>query len=397
LVTFDGGSTTTFKFHSLNDPVMGGISRGTWDVNVPEQFGIFNGTVKNVPSLHAPGFISAFARGKYNDASMALGGDLVLRVRSSTSDYDGFRVSFSPKSLNAEYSCAGGGNIPFSNGCFKAHFTVPPHADDFVDVYIPFTSFSDHWNPATGDQTIPCSPEHPEVCPKESDLKHIRWMEIWAEGVAGDIHLEVQSISAVLDMPQNNLITKQRRSDIPLITFDGEPTTTFKFRQYNDPVMGGISSGSWSVNEEGEFGVEDGTVRDVPSLQAPGFIKASAQGHFNDVSEMIVGDLILRVRSTTPDYSGFRISFGSHFNSFRDYKAKFSVQLGEDFSVVRIPFHMFSNEWDPATGDQTVTCADDPKVCPTVEDLSGLRRFEVWAEGAKGDAHLEVQSISAGM
>ena len=138
-------------------------------------------------------------------------------------------------------------------------------------------------------------------------------------------------------------------------------------------------------------------MRDVPSLQAPGFIKASAQGHFNDVSEMIAGDLILKVRSRTPDYSGFRISFGSHFNSFRDYKARFSVQLGEEFSVVRIPFNMFSNEWDPATGDQTVSCADDPKVCPTVEDLSSLKRFEVWAEGAKGDAHLEVQSISAGV
>ena len=169
---------------------------------------------------------------------MALGGDLVLRVRSSTSDYDGFRVSFSPKSLSAEYSCAGGGNIPFSNGCFKAHFTVyQPLPDDFVEVHIPFESFSDHWNPATGEQTIACSPEHPEVCPKESDLKHIRWMEIWAEGVAGDIHLEVQSISAELDMPKTNVITKEHGSDISLITFDGEPATTFKFRQYNDPVM----------------------------------------------------------------------------------------------------------------------------------------------------------------
>merc|ERR1712241_1653116 len=93
---------------------------------------------------------------------------------------------------------------------------------------------------------------------------------------------------------------------------------------------------------------------------------------------------------------GFRISFGSHFNAFKDYKARFMVGVGEDFSVSRIPFNMFSNEWDPATGDQTVTCADDPKVCPTVEDLSSLKRFEVWAEGVKGAAHLEVQSISAG-
>jgi hypothetical protein len=138
-------------------------------------------------------------------------------------------------------------------------------------------------------------------------------------------------------------------------------------------------------------------VRDVPSLQAPGFIKASAEGHFNDVSEMLSGDLILEVRSSTPEYSGYRISFGSHFNAFKDFKAKFSVPPGEIFSQIRIPFNMFSNEWDPATGDQTVTCADDPKVCPTAEDLSNLRRFELWAEGAKGDAHFEVRMISAGI
>jgi hypothetical protein len=138
-------------------------------------------------------------------------------------------------------------------------------------------------------------------------------------------------------------------------------------------------------------------VRDVPSLQAPGFIKASAEGRFNDVSEVLSGDLILNVRSSIPDYSGYRISFGSHFNAFKDFKAKFSVPTGENFSQIRIPFNMFSNKWDPATGDQTVTCADDPKVCPTAEDLSSLRRFELWAEGAKGDAHFEVQMISAGI
>ena len=138
-------------------------------------------------------------------------------------------------------------------------------------------------------------------------------------------------------------------------------------------------------------------MRDVPSLQAPGFIKASAQGRFNDVSEVLSGDLILKVRSSTPEYSGYRISFGSHFNSFKDFKAKFNVPQGEDFSQLRIPFDMFSNEWDPATGDQTITCREDPNVCPTAADLSSLRRFELWAEGAKGDAHFEVQSISAGI
>jgi len=184
-------------------------------------------------------------------------------------------------------------------------------------------------------------------------------------------------------------------SDIHLITFDGEPGTTFTLKQYNDPVMGGISSGSWSVNEEEGYGIEDGTIRDVPSLQAPGFIKAEASGRFNDASAALSGDLVIKVRSNTPEYPAFRVSFGTYYT--REFKANFFVTPGEAFSEVRIPFNTFSDKWDPATGDQTVTCAEDPSVCPTSESLANLRRLSLWAEGAKGDAHLEIQSVSAGI
>ena len=160
-------------------------------------------------------------------------------------------------------------------------------------------------------------------------------------------------------------------------------------------LQGGVSSGSWSVNEEEGYGIEDGTVRDVPSLQAPGFIKATAHGRFNDASAAISGDLILLVRSPSSDYSGYRVSFGNTWNAFKDFKASFSIDDGDEFSEVRIPFNTFSSEWDPATGDQTVTCAEDPKVCPTSDDLGRIRRIELWAEGAEGDARIEVKSISA--
>merc|ERR1712136_553247 len=100
-------------------------------------------------------------------------------------------------------------------------------------------------------------------------------------------------------------------------------------------------------------------------------IKAQADGNFHDVSSAISGDLILRVRSNTPEYPAFRVSFGALFS--REFKAKFSVPEGE----------------------QLVTCAEDPSVCPTAETLSNLRRITLWAEGAKGDVHLEVLSISA--
>merc|ERR1711963_1070106 len=94
LVTFDGSESTTFEFEAHNDPVMGGVSTSTFEVNGEEKFGIFNGTVKIVPSLNAPGFCSMQADGEYNDASTAINGGIILRVRSSSPEYAGFRMVF---------------------------------------------------------------------------------------------------------------------------------------------------------------------------------------------------------------------------------------------------------------------------------------------------------------
>merc|ERR1712212_311718 len=180
LVTFDGAEGTTFKFHVLNDPVMGGVFTGTFEVDEENATGIFNGTVKIVPSLQAPGFLSFEADGQFADASSAISGGILIRLRTSTPDYN----------------CRFGGSIPLTGGCFKSLFHVPPSVDnEFVDVKVPFSSFSDHWSPETGEHTIECS-DDPKVCPTAEKLEHIKTISIMAEGVAGDVHLEVLSISA---------------------------------------------------------------------------------------------------------------------------------------------------------------------------------------------------------
>eukprot|EP00964_Phaeocystis_antarctica_P052506 scaffold30759_cov62-Phaeocystis_antarctica.AAC.3 len=43
----------------------------------------------------------------------------------------------------------------------------------------------------------------------------------------------------------------------------------------------------------------------------PGFIKAAADGAFADASGAAAGDLVLMVRSSTPSYTGFQVSFAS--------------------------------------------------------------------------------------
>ena len=165
---------------------------------------------------------------------MTITGGLILKVRSSTSDYTGFRVSFAAGTISPLYACSNGGMAPLSNGCFKSNFMVPS-SSDFVEVEIPFSSFSDHWNPATGDQTITCADDS-KVCPTEKDLSHIQWIEVWAEGVGGDIHLEIESISASTIMESTKNI-KSTKPDIYLVTFDGETSTEHPFTQLNDPVM----------------------------------------------------------------------------------------------------------------------------------------------------------------
>jgi len=192
LVTFDGTSGTTFTFQELNDPVMGGQSNGTW--SVASSYGVMDGDVRDVPSLSAPGFIKAAADGHFADVSSALGGSLVLEVRSSTPSYTGFRVTFAAGTLSAAYACGGGGSIPFSRGCYKTKFSVPA-GDGWSTVTIPFTAFSDKWSPATGEQTSTCANET-DVCPTASALAGIKRIEFWAEGVDGHVHLEVKSVRA---------------------------------------------------------------------------------------------------------------------------------------------------------------------------------------------------------
>merc|ERR1712178_140787 len=193
LVTFDGAKSTTFKFTELNDPVMGGQSTGTWTQDTTKGYGTFDGQVVDVPSLKAPGFIKASADGTFPDASAALGGSLVLNVRTTTPEYEGFRVTLAAGTLSPAYACSGGSSIPFSGGCYKAKFSVPA-GSSFAAVTIPLVDFSDHWSPATGEHTKECADDS-SVCLTASALKGIKRVEVWAEGVRGKIHLELQSIS----------------------------------------------------------------------------------------------------------------------------------------------------------------------------------------------------------
>jgi len=181
-------------------------------------------------------------------------------------------------------------------------------------------------------------------------------------------------------------------SGLTLVTFDGAPGTTFKFREVNDPVMGGQSTGNFTVDEARHVGMFVGEVVDVPSLKAPGFIKTSSEKTtFADARGNT--HLVLRVRSLTP-YAGYKVSLGhDFFPVVKDYKADFNAT--SEWSDVMIPFSDFSDNWSSYTGEPVSTCAKDPKVCVTDKTLKNIQQITFWAEGAAGKVHLEIESVSA--
>lgn len=168
--------------------------------------------------------------------------------------------------------------------------------------------------------------------------------------------------------------------------------------QMNDPVMGGKSTGTFSI-EDG-LGVFDGEVVDVPFLKAPGFIKVQSRDLFHgypDVSSC--QGIKLSVKSSV-SYEGYRVGFGNahppdaHTFAY-GYKSNMKVPKGDHFVDVEIPFHAFSDLWDDATGDQIKTCHDCPEYCPDQRTLQNMKTISVWAEGVAGKVHLEIKTISA--
>jgi len=385
LVTFDDAK----NWNEENDPVMGGKSVAT--ATVENGHGILDGEVVNVPALSAPGFVQAQAELRL-DASEAAGGDLVMKVRSSTPEYAGFKMAFAASSLLG-LGCKG----PSSRGCYKAPFTVPA-GDDFTEVRIPLSEFSDKWNSATGELTTLCK-DDPSVCPSADKLKKVQRLAVWGEGVAGKLHIEFDSISLEPAQARGTLsLSTHTTGRVPMTTFDGASETTQRWMAVNDPVMGGKSKATFSLDSDNNVGVFDGAVAIVPSLSAPGFCSLKTSGvSFPDISGADALEIVAR---SSVAYKGWRLEFGPAPKSMSpfipgSYKANFDVEVSDEFQTVTVPFSDFTYKWSDTTGEPVVKCSDDPSVCPEESYLKAPKLLEIIAEGVEGQFHLEVKSISA--
>eukprot|EP00429_Kryptoperidinium_foliaceum_P051141 CAMPEP_0176106306 /NCGR_PEP_ID=MMETSP0120_2-20121206/53348_1 /TAXON_ID=160619 /ORGANISM="Kryptoperidinium foliaceum, Strain CCMP 1326" /LENGTH=222 /DNA_ID=CAMNT_0017440429 /DNA_START=66 /DNA_END=734 /DNA_ORIENTATION=- len=188
--------------------------------------------------------------------------------------------------------------------------------------------------------------------------------------------------------------------EVLLAGFRGSGAEVHTWKQMNDPVMGGRSTGTFHV--ENGLGIFDGEVVGVPFLKAPGFIKCNTvdavpfRRAFPDVSQCKA--ISIKAMSAN-SYSGFFFSFGNAHPAegkffASGYKASFQPAVGE-FKDVVIPFDSFTDLWDDATGQPIKTCAENPKYCPNVAALRDLRTMSFWAEGTAGKVHLEIDSVKA--
>lgn len=180
LVDFKGTKGATHEWRANNDPVMGGQSYST--VKVENQMLNFTGACKIVPKLKAPGFITAVNsdRNTWEDVSGCEG---LKVVHKSANNYAGFRISFGTSHP------VGGGF--FARG-YKSQFN--PSVGKFGTVTLPFNNFTDFWSDSTGQPIHTCE-EDSRYCPNKKTLTNMGTMSIWAEGVEGDVSLQVQSIS----------------------------------------------------------------------------------------------------------------------------------------------------------------------------------------------------------
>lgn len=192
---------------------------------------------------------------------------------------------------------------------------------------------------------------------------------------------------------------------LTVFDFSNPASSPVSWYEVPDPVMGGHSSGNFTVLKDG-FGRFQASVVNISGvLKAPGFVKiitcpqpvtsygvCKGEKAFLNVSAF--GQFKLRARTSTPTYKGFRFAFGPGKGLFSTgYKQDFNV--GEEWTDVALPFNKFSSATSPATGEPTKRCEDDESVCPSKDVLAGITELAIWAEGAAGEITLDIEWIKA--
>jgi hypothetical protein len=372
IATFDGVKATTLDWQTVNDPVMGGQSKSTFKVDADRKLGVWNGEVKIVPFLKAPGFcnLQSPAMGKTANFPSLTGVDgVTVRAReANASGLSHFNVQIMSK----------GAKRLFKQGVYMANVTL---TNEMADHFLPWSAFKCSWR---GESVSWC----PELSTQLDKINSIGLGSAFP-GAAGKFDVEMQSLSGT----SKTLVADA--TYLNLATFDGK--APHKWHAENDPVMGGKSSSS--VQETQSYADYKGTTRVVPGLGAPGFTIAMTEGFpflskFPDASSM--DGITVSLRQVDSNFTGYKIAFcDSHINFYRCQLSSFKADLpvpasgNGEFTDVFVPWSKFSDKWSSTTGKHT---AENP---PKADNLKSITQLQIWTEAVEGDFHLQFQYIRA--
>lgn len=391
IVTFDGAKGKTFKWRTIDDPVMGGQSKSSWELE--NKRGSWAGEVKIVSFLHAPGFCTVVAEDYKGDWSSAgVDGAVTVHLRINP------RHQGTPSAQNLTFF-----GLQFDSsesvGRKKGEFACPIKIDLSAPwgvskaIRIPFSSCSQSWRgePEGGRPTL-----EQLSAVERLGLGTGSYRKGKESGYAGFFDIELERFSLSPPAPP-------KLETVKLVTFGKNDKTNYPWRTIDDPVMGGLSHSTFTVDTTRHVGVFDGECKIVPSLKAPGFCNAEASSGFlqrmPDASATFNGGHggMIYAYNSTGKLESFKVAFGTRLEyNFGSFKA--DVNLTSDGRVHRlfVPFKAFSNKWSASTGEPTVPCSEkNPEVCPTAESLKDIGSVGVWAEGVAGKFHVELHSVVA--
>jgi hypothetical protein len=200
-----------------------------------------------------------------------------------------------------------------------------------------------------------------------------------------------------------SLATASAADDATEIMLEDFSNPKHVWKEMNDPVMGGRSTGTFVIDQDAGVAVFTGTVKDVPFLHAPGFIQVRTTDKtvWPDVTSCEALELELRSTGDEEPYAGYRVSFGTtHAPGGKFYAKGYKATLvnvpnGADFGKMQIPFREFTDFWDDLTGDPIHTCEENALYCPDLLTLKDMETIGFWGEGIKGKVSLEIKAIRA--
>lgn len=176
LVTFDGAKATSYTVEPVNDPVMGGQSESTFQVDAEQAVGVWDGEVKIVPFLKAPGFCALNAPGLNKKASFPdVSGTKGIVVVAREASKDGL------KQFNVQLM-AGATHLYFMEAVYEAHFTL---GDTLEPQLLTWDKFECSWH---GKKVSWC----PELSTR---LGHITNVGLSTHGTAGKFRVELAKIT----------------------------------------------------------------------------------------------------------------------------------------------------------------------------------------------------------